>query len=325
MNARADALSRGRLVAARVRGAWSRYTSLLILVVIVAASSIFVPHFLSWINIIGLGLSISMVGMVACSMLLCLASGGFDLSVESVVAFSGVLAAVVINSSGSVLGGVLAGILAGGLVGAVNGAIVSYFSLNPLITTLAVMQIVRGLGFLVSQGSAVGVNNTGFFVLGAGRILSIPNPIWITVFLMILFAFVLTRTSFGRNMRAVGGNETAARLKGIAVNRTKMIVYIVQGLIAGFAGVVLASRMTSGQPNTSQGFSMDVISACVLGGVSLSGGVGTLSGTIIGVLIMGSVQNAMNLLNIPTFYQYILRGFILLLAVLLDQFKRRSK
>ncbi len=325
MNARTDVPSRGRLLATWVRGAWSRYTSLLILVVIVAASSFFIPHFLSWINIIGLGLSISMVGMVACSMLLCLASGGFDLSVESVVAFSGVLAAVVINSSGSVLGGVLAGILAGGLVGAVNGTIVSYLSLNPLITTLAVMQIVRGLGFLVSQGSAVGVNNTGFFALGAGRFLSIPNPIWITVLLMGLFAFLLTRTSFGRNTRAIGGNETAARLKGIAVNRTKMIVYIVQGLIAGLAGVVLASRMTSGQPNTSQGFSMDVISACVLGGVSLSGGVGTLSGTIIGVLIMGSVQNAMNLLNIPTFYQYILRGFILLLAVLLDQFKRKSR
>ncbi|MGA2976462.1 MAG: L-arabinose ABC transporter permease AraH [Spirochaetia bacterium] len=325
MIAGTDALSRGRRLAAWVRGAWSRYTSLLILLVLFAASSLCVPHFLSWINIIGLGLSVSMVGMVACSMLFCLAAGGFDLSVESVVAFSGVLAAVVINSSGSVLEGVLAGVLAGGLVGAVNGAIVSYLSLNPLITTLAVMQIVRGLGFLVSQGSAVGVNNSDFFFLGAGRMLSIPNPIWITLFLMVLFAFLFKRTSFGKNTLAVGGSETAARLKGITVSRTKLIIYIIQGLIAGLAGVVLASRMTSGQPNTSQGFSMDVISACVLGGVSLSGGVGTLSGTIIGVLIMGTVQNAMNLLNIPTFYQYILRGLILLIAVLLDQLKRKSR
>jgi L-arabinose transport system permease protein len=323
--ARTDVQSPGRWIADWVRGAWSRYTSLLILLALFGASSVFVPHFLSWINIIGLGLSVSMVGMVACSMLFCLAAGGFDLSVESVVAFSGVLAAVVINSSGNVPAGVLVGVLAGGIVGAVNGAIVSYLSLNPLITTLAVMQIVRGMSFLVSQGSAVGVNNSGFFILGAGRIVSIPNPIWITLFLMVLFAFLLKRTSFGKNTLAVGGNETAARLKGIRVNRTKMAIYVIQGLIAGFAGVVLASRMTSGQPNTSLGFSMDVISACVLGGVSLSGGVGTLSGTIVGVLIMGTVQNAMNLLNIPTFYQYILRGLILLLAVLLDQLKRKTR
>jgi L-arabinose transport system permease protein len=142
---------------------------------------------------------------------------------------------------------------------------------------------------------------------------------------MALFAFILNRTSFGKNTRAIGGNETAARLKGIAVNRGKVIVYVVQGLVAGLAGVVLASRMTSGQPNTSQGFSLDVISACVLGGVSLSGGVGSISGTTVGVLIMGTVQNMMNLLNIPTFYQYILRGLILLLAVILDQLKRRSR
>jgi L-arabinose transport system permease protein len=314
-----------RNVGAWLRVAGRHYSSFLILVALLAVSAIFVPHFLSWVNVIGLGLSVSMVGMVACSMLFCLASGGIDLTVESVLALSGVLAAVVINGSGSLLWGVLVGILAGGAVGAINGFVISYFSLNPLIATLAVMQIVRGMGFLVSQGSAVGINNPDFFLLGAGRLLGIPNPILITLLLMALFAFVLNRTSFGRNTRAIGGNETAARLKGIAVNRGKVIVYVLQGLVAGLAGVVLASRMTSGQPNTSQGFSLDVISACVLGGVSLSGGVGSISGTVVGVLIMGTVQNMMNLLNIPTFYQYILRGLILLLAVILDQLKRRSR
>jgi L-arabinose transport system permease protein len=303
---------------------WGRYSSLAILLVLFALSSALVPHFLSLINIIGLGLSVSIMGMVACSMLFCLAAGGIDLSVESVLAFSGLLAAVVVNAGGSVLRGVLVGILAGGLVGAVNGFVVAYLSLNPLITTLAVMQIVRGLGFLVSQGSAVGITNPDFFALDAGHVLWIPNSLWITVFLILAFAFLLNRTSFGRNTLAIGGNENAARLKGVSVSRNKVIVYVLQGLVAGFAGVVLASRMTSGQPNTSQGFSLDVISACVLGGVSLSGGVGTVSGTVVGVLIMGTVQNVVNLLNIPFFYQYILRGMILLLAMLLDQLKRRA-
>jgi L-arabinose transport system permease protein len=124
---------------------------------------------------------------------------------------------------------------------------------------------------------------------------------------------------------AIGGNKEAARLAGINVERVKMIIFTLQGFMAGFAGVVLASRMTSGQPNTSQGFSLDVISACVLGGVSLSGGVAPILGAIVGVLIMGTVQNAMNLLNIPTFYQYVVRGAILLIAVLIDQFKQQAR
>ena len=131
--------------------------------------------------------------------------------------------------------------------------------------------------------------------------------------------------SFGKNTVAIGGNKEAARLSGINVDRTRIIIFSLQGLMAGFAGVVLASRMTSGQPNTSQGFSLDVISACVLGGVSLSGGVAPIMGAIVGVLIMGTVQNAMNLMNIPTFYQYVVRGFILLVAVLIDQFKQQTR
>lgn len=138
-----------------------------------------------------------------------------------------------------------------------------------------------------------------------------------------MFGFLLNRTTFGRNTLAIGGNKEAARLAGIRVDRIKIIIFTLQGFMAGLAGIVLASRMTSGQPNTSVGLSLDVIAACVLGGVSLTGGVGTMMGTIVGVLIMGTVQNAMNLMNIPTFYQYVARGVILLLAVLFDQFRQR--
>jgi L-arabinose transport system permease protein len=287
--------------------------------------SVFVPNFFTWPNMVGLALSVSMVGMVACTMLFCLASGDFDLSIEAVVAFSGVLAAVVIDATDSVVLGVALGVLAGGLVGLVNGTVIAKLRINALITTLATMQIVRGAGFIVSKGSAVGIANESFFRLGTGSPLGIPNPVWITVFCFIIFGVLLNKTRFGRNTLAIGGNKEAARLAGVAVNRIKIILFTLQGLMAGFAGVILAARMTSGQPNTSGGFSLDVISACVLGGVSLSGGVGTILGTAVGVLIMGTVQNAMNLLNMPTFYQYVARGLILLAAVLFDQFKQRRK
>ena len=301
---------------------WDDSGMLIVFIMLFVALAIFVPYFFSWVNMIGLMLSVSMVGMVACTMLFCLASGDFDLSVEAVVAFSGVIAAVVINQTGSVIAGIAVGMLAGAIVGMVNGIIIAKFRINALITTLATMQIVKGLTFIVSKGSAVGIYVPRFFLLGTGRTLDIPNPIWITAILFLAFGFLLNKITYGRNTLAIGGNKEAARLSGINVDRIKIVIFAVQGLIAGFAGVVLASRMTSGQPNTSQGFSLDVISACVLGGVSLSGGAGTITGTIVGVLIMGTVQNAMNLMNISSFYQYVVRGCILLAAVLFDQFKQ---
>jgi L-arabinose transport system permease protein len=145
----------------------------------------------------------------------------------------------------------------------------------------------------------------------------------VTLVCFLVFGFLLNRTVYGRNTLAIGGNREAARLSGVDVDRTKIVIFSLQALMAGGAGVILSSRITSGQPNASQGFEMDVISACVLGGVSLSGGVGTMVGTVVGVLIMGTVQNVLNLLNVPTFYQYVVRGTVLLLAVLFDQLKQR--
>jgi len=245
---------------------WDNAGMAVVFVVLFVGVSLTVPNFFTWVNMKGLALSVSMVGMVACTMLFCLASGHFDLSVESIVACSGVLAAVVTNATGSVLAGIAAGVAAGGVVGIVNGVVVAKFHINALITTLATMQIVRGLGYIVSGGSAVGVREEQFFVLGTSAILGVPTPVWITVACFALFGYLLARTTFGRNTLAVGGNEEAARLAGIPIDRIKIVIFAVQGAMAGFAGVVLASRMTSGQPVTSQGFSLEVIAACVLGG-----------------------------------------------------------
>jgi L-arabinose transport system permease protein len=300
---------------------------LLVFAALFAGASLLVPNFLSWVNLKGLMLSVTTVGLVACTMLFCLAAGDFDLSVGSVVAMSGVLAAGVVNATGSALLGIVAGILAGGAVGLLNGTVIALLGINALITTLATMQIVRGLCYIVSDGKAIGVSQESFFALGItsfpdwAGFQGLPTPVWILLAGFVLFGLLLNKTVFGRNALAIGGNIEAARLAGIPVSATKIVVFVLQGLMAGFAGVILAARMTSGQPTTAQGLELQVIAACVLGGVSLSGGVGTMTGTIVGVLIMGTVQNVMNLLNIPPFYQYVASGGILLAAVIFDRLK----
>ena len=296
---------------------------LVVLAILFLSCSLFVENFLSWRNMQGLALAVSMTGMVACTMLVCLAAGDFDLSISSVVACAGVVAALVMNRTDSILLGVVAGLACGAVSGFVNGYVVAKLRINALITTLASMQIVRGFGLIISDYKAVGIVNENFFELGNARFLGVVTPIWITLGCFLVFGFILQRTVFGRDTLAVGGNAEAAHLAGIAVDRVKIIIFTAQGAMAAFAGIVLASRLTSGQPNTSVGFELDVISACVLGGVSLTGGVGSMTFVVAGVLIMGIVQNAMNLLNIPPGYQYVARGLILLGAVLLDRWKRR--
>jgi len=296
-----------------------------VLIVLMAALSAFVPDFLSFRNMQGLVLAVSLVGAVATTMMLVLAMREVDLSVGSLVALSGVLTAEVIFNTGSVALGVGAGLAAGVVVGLINGFVIARLKINSLIATLAMMEIVRGVAFLVSGGEAVAIPEESFYVLGTGTLLGVAYPVWITLLCFLAFGFVLNATVFGRNVLAIGGNAEAARLAGVPVDRVKIIVFTVHGLVTALAGIVLAARITSGQPNTSLGLELQVISACVLGGVSLSGGVASIGGVIVGVLIMGAAQNALNLLDVPTFYQYVVRGGILLLAVILDQMRQRMR
>ena len=237
--------------------------------------------------------------------------------------------AVVINKTTpafgeySVLIGIVVSLFMGFIVGLVNGTVIAVVKINALITTLATMQIVRGVGYIICDGKAVGISQERFFLLGNEAWMHVPVPVWITIIALIVFGFLLEYTSYGRNCLAIGGNEEAANLAGIRVARTKMKIFIIHGLVSALTGIILASRMTSGQPATSQGFEFEVISACVLGGVSLAGGVASIWFVISGVLIMGIIQNAMNLSNVPPFYQYVARGLILLGAVILDRYKQR--
>jgi L-arabinose transport system permease protein len=314
---------RGGRSSARLLERFSRSGMVLVFAALFVILSVSVPNFFSTRNLQGLLLSVSLIGGISVTMMLVLALGEVDLSVASIVAFSGVVASLSITASGSVALGVAAGVLAGAGVGLFNGMVVAKLRVNSLIATLATMEMVRGLAYIVSHGDAAIISEERFFRLGAGSLFGIGMPIWENLALFLLFGWLLNYTVFGKNVLAIGGNSEAARLAGIEVARVKIAVFVMQGVAAGLAGVLLAARMSLGDPKTSQGLELGVISACVLGGVSLAGGVASISGVLVGVLIMGSVQNAMSLVNVPTFYQYLIRGAILLTAVLFDQLRRR--
>jgi L-arabinose transport system permease protein len=297
----------------------------MVFLILFVVLSLTVPDFLSSRNIQGLLLSVTLIGSISVTMMFVLALGEVDLSVASIVAFAGVVASTLITTTHSLTLGIAGGVLAGGAVGLVNGVLIARWKINSLIVTLAMMEVVRGLAFITSHGDAVMISEESFFELGGGSFMGISYPIWSNIVGFVVFGFLLKKTVFGKNVLAVGGNSEAALLAGLPVRRIKITVFVLQGLVTGFAGVMLASRMSLGDPKTSVGLELGVISACVLGGVSLTGGVATISGVLVGVLIMGSVQDAMSLLNVPTFYQYLIRGGILLLAVLFDQYRRSRR
>lgn len=302
---------------------WRGAAITLVFLVLVTVLAFAVPNFLGLRNIEGLLLSVSLVGTIATTTMLVLALGEVDLSVASIVALAGVVAALTTTATGSVAIGVACGVAAGAAVGVVNGVLVAHFGVSSLIATLASMEIVRGLAYIASRGDAVAITVDDFFRLGSSSIAGVAAPIWVAGACFLVFGVLLNFTVLGRDILAIGGNAEAARLAGVRVVAIKVAVFALQGTVAGLAGVLLASRMSLGDPKTSLGLELAVISACVLGGVSLTGGIATVSGVLVGVLLMGTVQNAMNLMNVPTFYQYVIRGGILLIAVLFDQMRRR--
>jgi len=312
---------------APLRALWENAGMVVVFVLMFICCAIFVENFFSWVNLRGLLLAVTTIGMISCTMLFCLAAGDFDLSVGSVLAMGGMIAVVVSNATGSAMLGILAGVGSGAAIGFLNGFVIAQVGINALITTLATMQIARGLAFKFAPGGAsVGIKSKTLQLLGqwSDPALGIRSPIWLMLICFVVFGILLRYTTFGRNTLAIGGNAEAARLAGIRVTRTKIIIFTLQGALAAFAGIVLDARLTSGQPNNGLGLELQVISACVLGGVSLTGGVGTMVGMIVGVLIMGIVTNVMALMNIQPYNQYIVSGVILLTAVIVDRARARK-
>lgn len=263
---------------------------------------------------------------LACGMTMVIILGGIDLSVGSIIALSGCISAGCVARYNLPLPiALLMGLLVGLLVGMFNGAVISKTTIPAFIVTLATMNIAKGLAYVYTGGSPVRVVTKEWQFLGAGYVGIFPTPVVILVIVLIIAAIIMNKTKMGRHMYAVGGNQQAAEFSGIKVEKVKFFVHAFSGLMAGLAGIVLASRMYSGQPTAGDGAEMDAIAAVVVGGTSMAGGSGKIGGTIIGGLIIGVLNNGLNLLNVNSFWQYVVKGVVILLAVFLDYFRNKGK
>lgn len=300
----------------------------LILLFVIVFFSIMSKSFLTSRNILNICRQVSMIGICSVGMTMVLLTGGIDISVGSIIALSGVVSAKLIAEVGvPIFPAMLVGIAIGVVCGLVNGLMVAKFDVPALIATLAMQTIARGIAFILTKGIPVYGLPESIRTLAQGYILQIPIPVYIMVLVFFVGWWMLEQTTFGRHVYALGGNEEVARLSGINVFLRKVQIYAMSGLFAGLSGVIMLSRINSGQPATSEGFEMDVITAAVLGGVSVAGGQGKVINVIAGVLIMGMLSNGMTLMNLDEYWQWVTKGIVLLFAVAFDnvQRKRQSK
>ncbi|MFM1653015.1 ABC transporter permease [Brevibacillus sp. B_LB10_24] len=262
---------------------------------------------------------------LALAMTMIIILGGIDLSVGSVMAVVGVVTSSLVALFGApVLVAVAAGLAVGVLFGALNGYVVATTVIPPFIVTLATMNIARGAAYVLTDGKPIRVMSDSFNFIGSGYIGGVlPTPVLYLVILLIICYLIMNKTKLGRYMYAVGGNAEAAKFSGINIKRIKLFAYTFSGLMAGVAGIVLASRMFSGQPTAGNGAELDAIAAVVLGGTSMTGGYGRIGGTVIGALIIGVLSNGLNLMGVSSFWQYIVKGIVILVAVYADVIKRK--
>jgi len=285
--------------------------------------SFFSPVFLSKNNILNVLRQVATNLYVACAMTMVIILGGIDLSVGSTIALSGVIAGGFIAFEGLPLWvAILSGLLSGVVVGAFNGFLISKTTIPPFIVTLSTMNIARGASYVYTGGQPIRVMSDSFNFIGSGYVGDIPMPIIYLVVIVIISVLIMSKSKLGRHIYAVGGNPVAARFSGIKNSRVLFFAYLFSGIMSAIAGIVLASRMFSGQPTAGQGAEMDAIAAVVLGGTSMSGGVGKIGGTVIGALIIGVLSNGLNLLGINSFWQYIVKGVVILIAVYVDFLKK---
>ena len=297
-----------------------RYGTYVLLFVMIIISTILKPNvFLTKNNLISILVQISMIIILACGECVVIIGGGTDLSAGSVVAMTGtVMVGVYITTKSIIIAFIVAAIL-GATIGFLNGFIKTQFDLPPFIVTLGTQILARGIAFVYSGGMPIPIlDDEKFKILGQGKFLGIPNPIYVAAIVSFFAIILMSKTSFGRSVYAIGGNVEAARASGIKVNRILIISYMLMGFLASVSGYILMSRINVGQPNAALNYEFDAIIGVVLGGTSFSGGVGTVGGSIVGCIIMGVLGNIMNLMNIPPNWQYIAKGIIILLAVILD-------
>ncbi len=317
----------------------SKYGTVMILLIMVITLSILSPHFLTTNNLINILRQISIICIAALGVTMVIISGGIDLSSGSIIGVVSVVTAVFAHPPDMLiefLDGlnrvvnypvvqvfplivpVVLGIVIGGLIGLVSGAIIAYGKIPPFVVTLGMMAIARGLAYLISDAKPVGSFTLGYLFIGRGSIFGIPFPVILLFVLVLIAHFIMAKTSFGRHVYAIGGNLDAAKAAGLNINRHILVIYAFSGAMAGIAGLIITSRITSGQCGLGLGMEFDAITAAVVGGTSLAGGVGIMPGTLIGALIVGVLKNGLDLLGVSAYWQKILTGVIIIGAVLLD-------
>lgn len=279
--------------------------------------------FLTSNNLTNVARQVSINAIIAVGMTCAILTGGIDLSVGPVMALSGTVAAGLMIAGIPVPLALLAGVAIGGVFGAINGACIAWARMPPIIVTLATMGIARGLALIYTGGYPISGLPEWFSFFGRGSIAGIQVPILIMILVYIIAWVILNHMSFGRHVYAIGGNEEAARLSGIRVSRTKLLVYVISGITAAIAGLVLTSRLMSGQPNSGVGFELDAIAAVVLGGAAISGGKGAIIGTLVGAMMLGVLNNGLNLMGVSPYVQNVIKGGIILVAIYISSGKRK--
>ncbi len=318
-----------------------RLRALIVLFVLLAIFATLSPAFLTSANLTILVKHVAINAILAVGMTFVILSGGIDLSVGSVAGLAGIVAGGLIHS-GLVLRSlgvvvyfhtwlvVVLALLVGVLVGAINGALISQMCVAPFIATLGTLYVARGTAMLISNGATfpnlggkAELGNTGFPALGTASVLGLPAPIWLMLIFAAAGAFVAQRTPFGRRVYAVGGNERAAELSGVRVNRIKFAVYTISGVCAAMVGLIIAAQLSSAHPATGETFELNAIAAVVLGGTSLMGGRGSVGGTIIGAFVIGVLADGLILMGVSEFWQIVIKGLVIVLAVILDQMQQK--
>jgi len=296
--------------------------SLIALLVLILVVSFLSPNFFTPENLLNILRQTSVNAIIAVGMTLVILTAGIDLSVGSILALTGALAATMVAADLPVIIAIPAALLAGAALGGISGAIIAKGKVQAFIATLVTMTALRGFTMVFTDGRPISTgfseNSDAFAVLGTGYWLGIPVPIWIMALVFALAWYLLNHTRLGRYIYALGGNESATRLSGINVDRVKIAVYTLCGALSALAGLIVTSRLSSAQPTAGMGYELDAIAAVVVGGTSLMGGKGRIMGTLIGALIIGFLNNALNLLDVSSYYQMIAKAAVILLAVMVD-------
>ncbi|MDY3917558.1 MAG: ABC transporter permease [Candidatus Limivivens sp.] len=298
------------------------FIALVVMIIIFTALK---SNYLSKANILNILVSCSVVGLVAIGETYLMIAGQIDMSCGSISAFSGVFIAVLLKAGWPVIPSILLVMAVGAMIGLINALLVTRLEISFFIATLATQSIFRGLAYIICGGKSIAVSHAAFLKIGSTRLFGISLPVYIFLILVIVFGVILARTRFGRSIYMVGGNSNAARLAGIQSKKVITILFILSSLMAAMGGIILASRMNSGQPSASEGLEFDAVTGCVLGGVAMSGGIGNMTGAFIGLMIMQGFSNGLSVLNVQSFWQKVAKGLLLIVALTFDYVRNQQR